>query len=127
MTDRERRDYFFFVMRSWRLEMERSQQYLKAMETADAGGAAAAGTQAAAAATTAAAPAAQPEPEVAPGPQATGVSCCSPTRQRTWMHHPTRPTTLAGSRCCAVAGSDPLGLPPQGEPPAPAADAAAES
>lgn len=76
MTDRERRDYFFFVMRSWRMEMERSQQYLKAMEKADAGGAAAAGTQAPAAATTAAAPepeVAQPEPEVAPGPQAAGV------------------------------------------------------
>ena len=73
MTDRERRDYFFFVMRSWRLEMERSQQYVKAMEKADAGGSAAAGAQTAAAATTAGAATAQPEPEVASGQETAGV------------------------------------------------------
>ncbi len=80
MTDRERRDYFFFVMRSWRLEMERSQQYVKAMEKSDPGGSAAAGTQTAAAATTAEAATAQSEPEVAPAPETAG------------MHATTRPS-----------------------------------
>ena len=50
MTDRQRRDYFFFVMKSWRMEMERSQQYMKAMEkAADAESGGPAGTQASAA------------------------------------------------------------------------------
>lgn len=57
MTGRERRDYFFFVMKSWRMEMERSQQFVKAMEKTAAGGAAAGAPLSAAGA--------EPEPEVA--------------------------------------------------------------
>lgn len=74
MTDRQRRDYFFFVMKSWRMEMERSQQYMKAMEkSANAESGAPAGTQASAATTVADASAAEPEPEAAPSSQPAGA------------------------------------------------------
>jgi hypothetical protein len=57
MTDQERRKYFFFVMASWRLEMERAQQYVKGQK----GGSAAPEAPAAAAA-----PEPEPQPLVLP-------------------------------------------------------------